>query len=130
MSHGIRCEPRRCTRRLWRWFRRVLSKVLPIRMTCFLPPSLECQREKFGTSAIWLGGQRRFQHRVHRGDAEVTEMRKGELRFGGDGEMFHGVVGFDEAAEAFHDLGTVEEFAKEFHFFTEFLEGDGLDEFL
>ena len=56
-------------------------------------------------------------------------MRKGGLRFGGDGEVLHGVVGFDEAAEAFHNGGAVEEFAEEVNLFAELLVRDGLDEF-
>jgi hypothetical protein len=43
--------------------------------------------------------------------------------------MLHGIVGLDEAAKALHYLGAVEKFAEEFDFFTEFLVGDGFDEF-
>ena len=54
--------------------------------------------------------------------------RLGVSGFWGDGQVLHGVVGFNEAAEAFHDSWTVEKFAEEFDFFAEFLVGDGLDE--
>ena len=47
----------------------------------------------------------------------------------GHWEVLHRIVGLDETAEALHNLRAVEKFAEEFDLFTEFLVGDGLDEF-
>jgi len=88
--------------------------------------------EIFGTSAIWLGGERKkkeFTTEFTEETQRTQRRRRGKLRFGGDREVLHGVVGFDEAAEAFHDGGAVEKFAEELDFFAEFLVGDGLDKF-
>src|ERR1700740_1863410 len=62
-------------------------------------------------------------------NTEGTEMRRSRLGFRDEGEVLHGVVGFDEAAEAFHNLGTIEEFAEEIDFLAKFRVGEGRHEF-